>query len=82
VPAGARPWEQPALGLKARARRVLNWHLEGDPDHPRTPLPPYNPMRLSDEEEEVILVPFGFTNLRIAYLPTVDTSESNDKPVK
>jgi hypothetical protein len=72
VQAGARPWEQPALGLTARARRVLNWKIEGDADHPRTPLLPYNPVQLSGDVEEVTLVPFGFTHLRLTYLPTED----------
>ena len=75
VPAEARPWEQPAQGLRARVRRVLNWLPDGDPEHPRTPLLPYNPMKLSNEEEEVTLVPFGFTHLRITYIPTLETSD-------
>jgi hypothetical protein len=69
TPVGSRPWEHPPLGLKARARRVLNWYLEGDPEHPRTPLLPFNPVRMADNEEEVTLVPFGFTHLRLSYLP-------------
>jgi DUF1680 family protein len=71
VPAEARPWECAPLGLTVRARRVLNWYMEGDPEHPRTPLLPYNPMRLAEEEEMVTLVPFGFTHLRMTYLPLV-----------
>jgi DUF1680 family protein len=69
VPAGARPWESPPLGLKVKARKVLNWLPEGDPEHLKTPLLPYNPMRVSEEEETITLVPFGFTHLRMTYLP-------------
>ena len=72
VPPESRPWEHPPLGLQARARRVLSWHIEGDPDHPKTPGLPYNPMKLSDQEETVTLVPFGFTHLRMTYLPFVE----------
>jgi hypothetical protein len=70
VPANARAWEFPPIGLKVKARRVLNWYIEGDPEHPKTPFMPFNPMRLGDEVEEITLVPFGFTHLRMTYLPT------------
>jgi DUF1680 family protein len=69
VPEGSGPWEHPPLGLQARARQVLNWHIDGEPDHPMTPGLPYSPMQLASEETTVTLVPFGFTHLRMAYLP-------------
>jgi hypothetical protein len=62
-------WEYARLGLAVKAHRVLNRRLEGDVEHPKTPLLPYNPMQLGAEEETVTLVPFGFTHLRVAYLP-------------
>ena len=64
-----RPWEHPPLGLQVRARRVLSWRMDGDPEHPMTPGLPYHPMRLADEEELITLVPFGSTHLRLTYLP-------------
>lgn len=69
VPEGARPWEYPPIGLQVRARKVLNWYVEGDPEHPKTPFMPFNPMRLAAEVQTVTLVPFGFTHLRMTYLP-------------
>jgi hypothetical protein len=45
--------------------------MEGDPQHPKTPGFPFNPMKLSDEVESVTLVPFGATRLRMAFLPII-----------
>jgi len=70
--AGSRPWDSnPLIGLEVRARRVLNWRMEGEPEHPKTPGFPFNPMQLSDQVEAVTLVPFGATRLRMAYLPII-----------
>jgi DUF1680 family protein len=69
VPTGARPWEHSPIGLQVKARKVLNWFMEGDPEHPKTPYMPFRPMRLAEAETTVILVPFGFTHLRMTYLP-------------
>jgi hypothetical protein len=71
APAESRPWEHSPIGLQVKARRVLNWQLVGELDHPQTPLMPFNPLRLSDEETIITLVPFGFTHLRMTYLPVV-----------
>ena len=65
------PWAQPPVGLKVKARRVLNWRLEGARDHPVTPGLPYKPMRLSSRSVTATLVPFGCTHLRMTYLPLV-----------
>lgn len=69
VPAGSRPWEHPPIGLEVKARKVLNWFMEGDPEHPKTPFMPFRPMRLEEAVTTVTLVPFGFTHLRMTYLP-------------
>jgi DUF1680 family protein len=71
VPPGSRPWEYAAVGLRVPARRVVNWRMDGEPDHPMTPGLPYKPMLLADEIETVTLVPFGCTHLRMTYLPLV-----------
>jgi len=72
VPEGAAPWgPHPPVGLEVKARRVLNWLMAGDPQHPRTPGFPLNPLKFSEEVETVTLVPFGSTRLRMAYLPIV-----------
>ncbi len=72
VPRNARPWEHAPVGLRVRARRVLNWQMEGTPDHPMTPGLPYVPMHLSEMTEDVTLVPYGSTHLRLTYLPCFD----------
>jgi hypothetical protein len=70
--AGSQFWDSnPPIGLEVKARRVLNWHMKGDPEHPKTPGFPFNPMRLSDQVETVTLVPFGATRLRMTYLPII-----------
>ena len=63
------PWENPPIGLRVKARRVLNWRMQGEPEHPITPLMPFNPLRLEEDETLITLVPFGFTHLRMTYLP-------------
>jgi len=72
VPDDAPPWgPHPPVGLEVKARRVLNWQMEGDPQHPKTPGFPFNPMKLSDEVETVTLIPYGATRLRMAFLPII-----------
>ena len=69
TPEDNRPWQYPPIGLRVTARRVLNWRLQGEPEHPITPLLPFNPLRMEDAETPITLVPFGFTHLRMTYLP-------------
>jgi len=74
VPKDARPWDGSSpIGLSGKARRVLNWKMEGDPEHPMTPGFPFNPMKLSAQVETVTLVPFGTARLRMTFLPIVMT---------
>jgi DUF1680 family protein len=72
VPPESRPFDSnPPIGLEAKARRVLNWRMEGDPGHPLTPGMPFKPMKLAEQVETVTLVPYGATRLRMTYLPVV-----------
>lgn len=72
VPQNARPWDGSSpIGLSVKARRVLNWKMEGDPEHPMTPGFPFNPMELSEQIDTVTLVPFGTTRLRMTFLPII-----------
>lgn len=82
VPPDGRPWEHPPLGLRVKARRVLNWRMDGEEDHPMTPGLPYKPMKLSDKVTTVTLVPFGFTHLRLAYLPTDESYSRKSSEVE
>ncbi len=72
VPQEARPWECPPLTLEVPTRRILNWSQEGDTAHPMTPGMPYLPLELTQAEEMVRLVLFGFTHLRLAYVPVIE----------
>jgi len=73
VPKDATPWDGTSrIGLSARARRVLNWQTEGDPDHPMTPGFPFHPLKCSEHVEAITLVPFGTSRLRMTYLPIID----------
>jgi DUF1680 family protein len=73
VPANGKPWDNhPPIGLAVKARRVLNWFMEGESNHPLTPGFPFTPMELSKDVENVVLVPFGSTRLRMTYLPIID----------
>jgi hypothetical protein len=69
APPDGRPWEYAPIGLQVKARKVLNWQLQGEPAHPVTPLMPFNPVELGDDETDITLVPFGCTHLRMTYLP-------------
>jgi DUF1680 family protein len=71
APAGSRPWEHAPIGLKVAARQVQNWLIEGDADHPMTPGLPFKPMKLAKTATTLTLVPFGFTRLRMSFLPLV-----------
>ena len=72
VPPESRPFDSnPPIGLEVKARRVLNWRMEGDPEHPMTPGLPFKPLQLADQVETVTLVPYGATRLRMTYLPAI-----------
>jgi hypothetical protein len=69
VPAGA-PFQYPSVGLKCKAKLVPGWKAKGTPDKPITSVPEL-PVETSDAIVEVILVPFGCTNIRMTWLPFV-----------
>jgi hypothetical protein len=70
VPEECRSWECPPVGLKASAQVLPEWTLDrisGKPATPALPSPPYK----TGEKREVTLVPFGFSQLRLALLPII-----------
>jgi len=66
------PWdlENAPLILKTKARRIPSWQLYNDMAGP-IPFSVTYHMEAAQEAEEVILVPYGCTQLRIAQFPVV-----------
>ena len=72
VPDGAKEFDgHSPVALRLKAKRVENWYPEGDIEHIMTPGAPILPMRLSETVEEINLIPYGHTCLRMTYLPFV-----------
>jgi hypothetical protein len=72
VPEESSPWEFPPIELTCKARQVKGWDLlEGDvtPDVPRSPVTPDSPV------EQISLVPYGCTRIRITHFPVAAGSD-------
>lgn len=81
VPAGGHVWEYPPVALEVDGRRVPDWLSEGDETTKSAghgldsgPRLPERPFSLAPNTERLRLVPFGFTTLRMTYLPYVARS--------
>jgi hypothetical protein len=66
---GDQPWTPDAapIVLRVRARRIPEWQAYG----PSTGPLPWSPGASSAPDEEVTLVPYGCTKIRIAEFPTI-----------
>ncbi|MBM4160471.1 MAG: hypothetical protein FJ217_05150 [Ignavibacteria bacterium] len=64
-----QPWTVAAapLQLKVKAKRIPSWELYGGITGPI----PWSPVRSSEPIEEVVLIPYGCTRLRISQFPVV-----------
>ena len=71
-------WEHPPCGIRVDAARLPDWKFDREiaaaipkfaHDIPEPPVPPQPWKRAADEK--VLLVPYGFTLLRMAHLPVI-----------
>ena len=69
-PLGSPPFsgESPPLIARAKGRRLPGWGIEKGAAAP----PPKSPVRTTEPLEELTLVPYGCTDLRITEFPTLD----------
>ena len=69
------PWENPPTVLVVPARRIEDWELLSNPDNTSQkftpPLPELGASRISDTVEQVSLVPYGSTHLRVTIFPAL-----------
>lgn len=75
VPKGILPWQHSPIGIRAKVRQLPDWHVDTINGKPHTPALPKPPLKPTKHVEQVILVPFGFTHLRMTYLPVLGFEE-------
>ena len=66
VPKGSDPWEYPPIELIGKGKKVDGWQLI---DEEVTPHVPQSPIYNDNPWEDVTLVPYGSTRIRITYFP-------------
>ncbi|MFW6171809.1 MAG: hypothetical protein ACODAD_15080, partial [Planctomycetota bacterium] len=79
VPAGGHVWEHSPLALEVDAQRVPDWNFDLATRRPGPKLPE-QPLKLAERVEKVQLLPYGFTTLRLTYLPVVKTAARHAGP--
>jgi hypothetical protein len=65
-PVGDRPFADAPLRLQLKGRRV-----EWDAEHGAAAAPPASPVESSEPLEDLVLIPYGCTNLRVTEFPWV-----------
>jgi len=91
-PEGSNPWENPPIELIAKAKKVEGWRLSkplpatfplrNDGTEVFTPDVPQSPLISNNPEEDVTLIPYGCTHIRVTYFPVTACGnlKSNDGP--
>lgn len=69
VPEGSNPWEHAPIELACRAKKIDSWEILSED---RTPDVPQSPVVSDNPEEEISLVPYGSTKIRITYFPVTE----------
>ncbi|MEI6916445.1 MAG: beta-L-arabinofuranosidase domain-containing protein, partial [Armatimonadota bacterium] len=70
VPEDSAPFQHAPAALKCRARIIPNWKPTGSQEKPITSLPEF-PVDACGLDVNVLLVPFGCTDIRLTWLPFV-----------
>jgi len=72
---GSNPWEHPPIELSCKAKKVDGWELFNvGPYKDLTPDVPQSLVITNNPEEEIVMVPYGCTQIRITCFPVTELS--------
>lgn len=86
LPEGSNPWEIPPLELIGKGKKADAWRprtavpaalpINNDKAETFTPDVPQSPVISNNPEEDVTLIPYGCTRIRVTYFPVTSISQS------